>query len=220
MSDAGKTCRACKQLKPLSLFYHQRFPQRVTASCLDCRNTRRSAATALSTPPATAPPALPQTSPTPPLTALPTPATSAPEPSPALPAPAAPSNFVTRADLTASLGELRQFLQDEVLHAVQTLAAAAPQPQPVVAASLNHPAHLSLPTAPSAPASQPVGPQQQPALPAHIGEYQPAITYPWVSAELVEKVSNDSLTIYELPKLASVGNQHAKAATDGGKLPK
>ncbi|CDR99973.1 hypothetical protein [Sporisorium scitamineum] len=46
--------------------------------------------------------------------------------------------------------------------------------------------------------------QPQPgALPAHIGEYQLAVTYPWIPAELVDKVHQDSLSIYNLPKLAN-----------------
>ena len=197
MADAEKHCRICKRSKPLSLFVHQRFPHRVTASCLDCRTGRPRTTLTPSQPPSQPPPLSPGANltaalPAPTALVLPAPApvseTSLPAP-PSLPA--APShNFVTRSDFLAGIGELRQALQDKIATTFQSVVSV---PSPTHLPTIDHP-----------PAPRALNPaQHEPALPARIGEYQPAVVYPWLASDLIDKVLQDTLNVYDLPKLAN-----------------
>ncbi|SOV07202.1 uncharacterized protein UDID_18744 [Ustilago sp. UG-2017a] len=120
---------------------------------------------------------------------------------PTLSAPPAPSagaspNFVTCSDFSASIGELRQFLQDKIVSAVQAVTSAllTSQPAPTLQTPYtDNPAAL--------PALPPV--QYPPILPTRIGEYQPSVTYPWLPVDLIDKAHQDILSIYDLPKLAN-----------------
>ncbi|KAJ1027514.1 hypothetical protein NDA18_003517 [Ustilago nuda] len=78
------------------------------------------------------------------------------------------------------------------------MAAPAPSPPQAVAA-VPPPPTTSTPPA---------------ALPAHIGEFQPAVSYPWLPPELVDRVHNNSLSIYELPKLANPSWPGVSAQTE------
>ncbi|SYW82596.1 uncharacterized protein UBRO2_04718 [Ustilago bromivora] len=132
-------------------------------------------------PTTTVPPATP--------TGLPTVSASAPTP------PAPGQHFVTRADLFASIGELHQFLQDEIADVLHKVANPLTPLQPSTAATI--PPAQVLPAPPTRIA------QPAPALPAQIGEYQSVITYPWLSGNFIDKIHQDTLSIYELPKLAN-----------------
>ena len=118
-----------------------------------------------------------------------------------IPAPPVPSadtshNFVTHSNFSAIIGELHQFLQDEIVSAVQAVTSALPTLQPTPALqppSTDNPAAL--------PALPPV--QHEPVLPTRIGEYQPSVTYPWLPVDLIDKAHQDILSIYDLPKLAN-----------------
>ncbi|KAJ1025408.1 hypothetical protein NDA13_004220 [Ustilago tritici] len=194
MADTEKLCRTCKRSKPLSLFFHQRFQHQVTASYLDCCTGRPRTTRTPSQPPSQPPPQNPGNNLTaalsaPPPTVLPAPTTVS-NPAPPTPTAATRHNFVTRSDFSAGIGELRQFLQDEIAAAFQTEAGALPTSQP---ATTDHP--------PAPPALSPA--QHKSALPARIGEYQPAITYLWLSVDLIDKVNQDTLSIYDLPKLTN-----------------
>ena len=105
-------------------------------------------------------------------------------------------NFVTHSNFSAIIGELHQFLQDEIVSAVQAVTSALPTLQPTPALqppSTDNPAAL--------PALPPV--QHEPVLPTRIGEYQPSVTYPWLPVDLIDKAHQDILSIYDLPKLAN-----------------
>ncbi|KAJ1600097.1 hypothetical protein NDA14_001013 [Ustilago hordei] len=144
---------------------------------------------------------------------LPTPASPliTPQPLPPIPDPsssAAPAlsaasdhNFVTHSDFSAGIGELHQFLQDKIIAAIHLIASPLPLSPPVTTPRPSNPTYTASAqfTAPLAP--PPATPH--PALPAFISEYQPAIAYPWLPANLVDKVLQDSISIYELPKLAN-----------------
>ncbi|SAM85242.1 uncharacterized protein UBRO_20084 [Ustilago bromivora] len=124
----------------------------------------------------------PTAPPAPPLTSV----SSAPITTPAEPSP----HFVTRSDLSASIGELRQFLQDEIAEAFQKVARTATQLPPGPVSNLSRSDNI-----PQAPPAQ--------AFPARLGEYLAAITYLWLSTDLIDKVHQDTLSIYDLPKLAN-----------------
>ncbi|CDS82024.1 uncharacterized protein SPSC_00206 [Sporisorium scitamineum] len=204
MTDAGlaeKVCRACKRPRPLSLFFHQRFQHRAVNTCLDCRN--RSGASApqpasTSTPPTSAAPPSQPPVPTPASTASATPALPA-----ALPLPT--HTFVTQATLDSALGELRQFFQDELFHALENLTSAASTATPAPATSA------------PAPPTQAIG-ATTPALPARTGESLASIRYKWLPSDLVDKVLNDTLTVYELPKLANPSWQGVQASEEPQEL--
>ncbi|SYW81880.1 uncharacterized protein UHO2_00384 [Ustilago hordei] len=126
-------------------------------------------------PPPTAPPA-------PPLPAI----SSAPTTTPAEPNP----HFVMYSDLSASIGELHQFLQDEIAKAFQRVASTTTPLPTKNASNLAHNDHL--PPAPPAP-----------AFSAQLGEYPGAISYPWLMTDLIDKVHQDTLSVYDLLKLAN-----------------
>lgn len=225
MADAEQLCRICKHSKPLTSFRHQRFQHWITSSCLDCCTGSQCAT--LTQPPSQLPtttlpplsqdpittssrpsqdlpassaaalpvagqPHLAPTTTVPPATptGLPTVSTSAPTP------PAPGQHFVTRADLFASIGELHQFLQDEIAYVLHKVANPLTPLQPSTAATI--PPAQVLPAPPTRIA------QPAPALPAQIGEYQSVITYPWLSGDLIDKIHQDTLSIYKLPKLANL----------------
>ncbi|SYW81930.1 uncharacterized protein UHO2_00419 [Ustilago hordei] len=219
MNDAAQLCHIGKHSKPLASFRHQRFQHQTTSSCLDCRTG--SICTTLSQRP---PPPLADTSPptaqdpvattsspsqdsTAPTTVpppLPPPSMSVPPTLPAYPsavplptpAPSAPAQtFVTCTDLSASIGELRQFLQDEFADILQRVASTPPSAQPLLPAPF-------------------LQPQPSPALPAEIGEYQSDITFPWLSGDLIDKIHQDTLSVYDLPKLANPSWPGAPALED------
>ncbi|CDW97776.1 hypothetical protein, partial [Sporisorium scitamineum] len=127
------------------------------------------------------------------------PATPAPPVAPsALPAPSLPlprsvatTDFVTRT-VAASVGELCQLLQDDLFHAIQGLTAAFQASQPAAPSS-----------APPAPTLVVPPPPSRAAISAQLGEYQTGCRFPWVPSELVDKVHNDTIGVYELPKLAN-----------------
>ncbi|KAJ1017988.1 hypothetical protein NDA13_006596 [Ustilago tritici] len=98
--------------------------------------------------------------------------------------PANAQHFVMHADLSASIGELCQFLQGKFVDILQKVASTLPTPQPFM-------------TAPFDP------PQPSSSLPTQIGEYQSDITFPWLSGDLINKIHQDTLSVYNLPKLAN-----------------
>ncbi|SOV04714.1 uncharacterized protein UDID_17171 [Ustilago sp. UG-2017a] len=118
MADAEKHCRICKRSKPLSLFVHQRFPHRVTASCLDCRTGRPRTTLTPFQPPSQPPPLSPGANltaalPAPTALVLPAPApvseTSLPAP-PSLPA--APSHNFVASTRSSMLPTSREYKRD------------------------------------------------------------------------------------------------------------
>ncbi|SAM62833.1 uncharacterized protein UBRO_20156 [Ustilago bromivora] len=193
MDAAEQLCRICKHSKSLASFRHQRFLHRTTLSCIDCRTGSLRATGQTSTQPpsqqslpqlppsqdpdVTSNAALPATirspPPAPTPTVLPEPALNISVPVPTV---AKPSQFVTRTYLSASIGELRQFLQDEIADAFRKVSITQAPPPPPGATHL--------------PPSQPL-----PALPARI-------------------VRQDTLTVYDLPKLANLSWPGAPAPED------
>ncbi|KAJ1040810.1 hypothetical protein NDA10_005755 [Ustilago hordei] len=116
--------------------------------------------------------------------------------------PAAPGqHFVTCSDLSASIGKLCQFFQDKIAKAFHKVAGAIHHPQ--LGVSSNPPQAMDGPLA-----------LLDPAFPACFGEYQSAITYPWLSLDLINKVHQDTLDIYNLPKRANPSWPGAPAQED------
>ncbi|SAM82551.1 uncharacterized protein UBRO_20058 [Ustilago bromivora] len=100
------------------------------------------------------------------------------------------NNFVTHLDLASSIGELHQFLQYKITNAFHKVVGMFP---PTQQGKGSHPPHNEhIPLAPPAP-----------AFPARLGEYQASVTYPWLLPDLIDKVHQDTLTAYDLPKLAN-----------------
>ncbi|KAJ1040517.1 hypothetical protein NDA11_007701 [Ustilago hordei] len=192
MADAGQPCCSCKHDKPLSSFIHQHFLGRVTASCLDCCTRLPQSTHTPSQAPSQVPslylapcppaaflatiqdltPQAPATTPVEPT--LPTPASPliAPQPLPPIPDPpssAAPAlsvasdhNFVTHSDFSASIGELRQFLQDEIITTVHLIASPLPPSPPVTTPRPSNPTYTASTQFAAPPAPPPAAPR--PAL--------------------------------------------------------
>ncbi|KAJ1597917.1 hypothetical protein NDA14_007430 [Ustilago hordei] len=203
MSDGFKPCRTCKQLKPLNEFFHHTRTTQVVRSCLACRPARPSAPPASSSTPSAPSPAplvlppstpaplvlLPSTpapasaaapgrntTPSPAAAALPSPPSLPPPPTLPTPVPSVTPAFVT--DIVETrVSELRQLLQDDLHHAVQGLKAA-------IQAAVN-------PSTPATPPAPLPSSWRPPPPPVHRQPFQPL------------PVHNDTITVYELPKLAN-----------------
>lgn len=83
------------------------------------------------------------------------------------------------------------------------------------------------PPAPSPQVGAAATPHPLPALSAPPGEYQTGCHYTWILPEIIDKVHHDTITIYELPKLANpawpgtvADEEPAEVFIDGFKLSK
>ncbi|SPO22535.1 uncharacterized protein UTRI_01213 [Ustilago trichophora] len=241
MSDGFKSCRTCNQLKPLNEFFHRTRTTQVVRSCLACRPIRPSASSAPpSTPSALVPapavpaPSTPTPAPVPAPCRIATPPSSAAPSTPAPPRPVTPpvsAPFATTAfvvnTIENSVSELRQLLQDDLHHAVQGLQAAIQAAAASSSQIASHSPSHSTPSVPAPSASTSAVVLPQPALPAPPGEYQTGCRYTWIPPELVDKVHSNTITVYELPKLANpawpstvVDEEASEVFIDGFKLSK
>ncbi|KAJ1601772.1 hypothetical protein NDA14_006262 [Ustilago hordei] len=170
MANAGQPCCSCKHDKPLSSFIHQHFLGQVTASCLDCCTRLPQ----LTHTPSQAPSQVPSLylAPCPPTAFLATiqdltpqaPAMTPTPPSSAAPAllVASDHNFVTCSDFSASIGELHQFLQDEIITTVHLIASPLPPSPPVTTPRPSNPTYTASTQFAAPPAPPPAAPR--PAL--------------------------------------------------------